>query len=189
MPTPTKNGRRGDAPDAAAIEAEIEHIQKLKPEEVRVLWRETFKRDVPKALTRELVVRAICWHIQERAFGGHSPAILKLLAGYAKGQPVESDRLRRLKPGTELVREYQGERHTVVITAEGYRWRDACYPSLSAVARAITGSNWNGPRFFGLVEAKEGQAAKPPAAPSDSRRPQLKPLAGSPTLPAALEPI
>jgi Protein of unknown function (DUF2924) len=142
--------------DAAAIEAEIERIQTLKLDEVRALWRETFKKEVPKALTRDLLVRTLCWHIQEKAFGGHSPAILKLLASYAKGRSGESDRLRRLKPGTELVREFQGERHTVVITGEGFRWRGEDYPSLTAIARIITGTNWNGPRFFGLREGPDG---------------------------------
>lgn len=141
-------------PDAttAAVDAEISRIQTLKPDEVRVLWRDTFKKEVPKALTRDLLVRTLCWQIQEKAFGGHSPAILKLLASYVKGRPSEADRLRRLKPGTELVREFQGERHTVVITAEGFRWRGEEYPSLTAIARSITGTNWNGPRFFGLRE-------------------------------------
>jgi hypothetical protein len=148
------------APDPniiVAIEAEIVRIQSFSLYEVRALWRETFRKEVPKALTRDLLVRTVCWNIQDRAFGGHSPAILRLLAGYARGKPGEFDRLRRLKPGTELVREYQGERQTVVITSEGYRWRDKEYPSLTAVARAITGGGWNGPRFFGLREGTEGR--------------------------------
>jgi hypothetical protein len=145
-----------DPDTVGVIETEIARIQTLKPDEVKALWRDTFRKEVLKALTRDLLVRTLCWHIQERALGGHSPAILKLLAGYTRGKPGETDRLRRLKPGTELVREYQGERHTVVITAEGYRWRDGDYPSLTAVARAITGGGWNGPRFFGLREVSEG---------------------------------
>jgi hypothetical protein len=178
-----KTGKPRTTPEVTAIEAEIERIQNLKPDEVRALWRETFKREVPKALTRGLLVRTICWHIQERAFGGHSSAILKLLASYAKGQHVEADRLRRLKPGTELVREYQGERHTVVITGDGYLWRGAVYQSLTAIARAITSSNWNGPRFFGLrEEAKEKQAAEPSRAPK-VRQPRPEVGEGLPPLP------
>jgi len=107
-----------------AISEEVRRIQALKLEEVRALWRDTFRKDSPKALTRDLLVRTLCWHIQEKAFGAHSPAVLKLLASYAKGRPGDGQKLRRLKPGTEIVREYQGERHTVVITGEGYRWRD-----------------------------------------------------------------
>jgi hypothetical protein len=145
----------------AAIEVEVVRIQSLKPDEVRALWRDTFRKEVPRSLTRDLLVRTICWHIQEKAFGGHSPTILKLLAGYARGKPANTDRLRRLKPGTELVREYQGERHTVVITTQGFRWRGGDYPSLTAVARAITGGGWNGPRFFGFREASEGQDRRP----------------------------
>ena len=57
---------------------------------------------------------------------------------------------RRLKPGTVLVREYQGDRHTVTVVPGGYVWRDATYASLSAIACNITGTAWNGPRFFGL---------------------------------------
>jgi hypothetical protein len=153
--------------DTAAIEAEVARIQTLKLDEVSVLWRDTFKKDVPKALTRDLLVRTLCWHIQEQAFGGHSPAILRLLAEYARGRPVEANQLRRLKPGTEVVREYQGERHTVVITEEGFRWRGGDYPSLTAIARLITGSNWNGPRFFGLRENKDGSAAPAGAGRAD----------------------
>ena len=154
----------------ATIEAEISRIQTLKPDEVRALWRDTFKKEVPKALTRDLLVRTLCWHIQEKAFGGHSPAILKLLASYAKGRPGEAQRLRRLKPGTELVREFQGESHTVVIAAEGFRWRDADYSSLTAIACAITGTNWNGPRFFGLRERPDGPGD--PAALAGAAKPK-----------------
>src|SRR4051812_39054525 len=142
-------------PTSAAVETEISRIQTLNPEEVRALWRSTFKKEVPQALTRDSLVRTLCWHIQEKAFGGHSPVILKLLASYAKGRSGEAGRLRRLKPGTELIREFQGERHTVIISADGFRWRDGDYPSLTAIARTITGTNWNGPRFFGLREKAE----------------------------------
>jgi hypothetical protein len=126
-----------DAAAIAAVEAENSRIQTLKPDEVRALWRNTFKKEVPKALTRDLLVRTLCWRIQERAFGGHSPAILKSLANYAKGGPSDGRKLRRLKPGTEVVREYQGERHTVVITADGFRWQDKEYASLSAMPGAL----------------------------------------------------
>ena len=147
--------------DAAAIEIEIDRIQTLKPDAVRALWQDTFKREIPKALTRDLLVRTLCWHIQEQAFGGHNPAMFKLLAKYAKGNPGEVDRQRRLKPGTEIVREYQGERHTVVITAKGFRWRGQDYSSLTAIARIITGASWNGPRFFGLRVGAGDESASP----------------------------
>ncbi|HEY6601288.1 MAG TPA: DUF2924 domain-containing protein [Xanthobacteraceae bacterium] len=58
---------------------------------------------------------------------------------------------RRLKPGTVLVRDYQGQRHTVTVAADGFNWQGMTYASLSAIARAITGTAWSGPRFFALA--------------------------------------
>ena len=159
-----------------AIELEIARIQELSLADLRMFWSQTFNKPAPKALSRDMLVRTLAWHIQEQAFGGHDRAILKILASYAKGVPGGA-RARRLKPGTEIVREYQGERHTVVITGEGYRWRDGDYPSLTAIARLITGTNWNGPRFFGLREAAQAptRAGSPPGglerdAPAEPRK-------------------
>src|SRR5215210_3117336 len=80
---------------------------------------------------------------------------------------------RFLKAGTVLVREYAGERHTVTVVPGGYVWRETTYPSLSTIARAITGTAWNGPRFFGLRvhEVKNEPArTRSPAADPGSRR-------------------
>src|SRR5207245_4772568 len=74
----------------------------------------------------------------------------KLLDRLAPGDKPSADGPRRLKPGTVLVREYQGERHTVTVGPDGYVWREMTYASLSTIARAITGTAWSGPRFFGL---------------------------------------
>jgi hypothetical protein len=74
---------------------------------------------------------------------------VKLLDRLARGEkPNELN--RRLKPGTVLVREYKRERHTVTVMPDGFLWRDMTYSSLSIIAQAITGTKWNGPRFFGL---------------------------------------
>jgi DUF2924 family protein len=89
--------------------------------------------------------RFICWHIQEQAHGGVDANTAKLLDGLARGDKLGVN--QRLKPGTVLVRE--GERHTVTVVPGGYLWRDATYASLSAIAFNITGTAWNGPRFFG----------------------------------------
>ena len=76
------------------------------------------------------------------------------------GQPRASRRLprRQLKPGTVLVRDYQGQRHAVTVGREGFDWQGTSYSSLSAIARAITGTAWSGPRFFALQG--RGAAAK-----------------------------
>ena len=134
--------------DRDEIEAEIERIRSLGLDELRARWRATFRSSPPPAFTKDLVARFLCWHIQEQAFGALAADIATLLDGIARGTNPAMD--RRLKAGTVLVREYQGERHTVTVVLGGYAWRDTTYTSLSMVARAITGTSWNGYRFFGL---------------------------------------
>lgn len=122
-----------------------------------------FRAAPPPAFTKDLVARYLCWQIQEQAFGGLDPQTAKHLAGLARGDRSGADRPRRLKPGTVLVREFQGARHTVTVVANGFVWREATYASLSTIARAITGTNWNGPRFFGLRIDKETTVSPDPA--------------------------
>jgi Protein of unknown function (DUF2924) len=130
------------------IEAEIDRVRSLGVDSLRTLWRTTFRSSPPPAFSKDILARFLCWHIQEQAFGGLDPKTAKHLDGLARGDRSPAD--RRLKPGTLLLREYQGERHTVTVVAKGYVWREATYASLSVIARAITGTSWNGPRFFGL---------------------------------------
>jgi hypothetical protein len=82
----------------AAVEAEVSRIQSLNPDEVRALWRDTFKKDVPKVLTRDLLVRTLFWHIQEKAFGGHSSAILKLNQNGSDGDAALDDVYHHITP-------------------------------------------------------------------------------------------
>jgi hypothetical protein len=95
-------------------------------------------------------VRQLAWDTQVKAFGGHDAATRKLLAAYGRQEADKVVLFRRLKPGTTVVREYQGVRHIVTIADEGFVWEGRVYASLSAIARSITGARWNGPRFFGL---------------------------------------
>ena len=144
------------------IEAEIDRVRSLGLDVLRTLWCTTFRSSPPPAFSKDILARFLCWHIQEQAFGGLDPKTAKHLDGLARGGP-RADRSRRLKPGTVLLREYQGERHTVTVVAKGYVWREATYASLSIIARAITGTAWNGPRFFGL-RIDKGAAVSPDAA-------------------------
>ena len=132
------------------INMEVDRIEALPIADLRSLWRETFNRGPPKAFTRDLMVWSLTWHIQEKAYGGYDRDTLKVLKAYARGKPEDLATVRRLKSGTVLIREYQGERHTVTITPEGFVWREKTYASLSVIARTITGTFWTGPRFFGL---------------------------------------
>jgi hypothetical protein len=92
----------------------------------------------------------LAWRLQEQAFGGLDRESLSLLEGLARrtGSPR-----RRLKPGTVLVRDYHGQRHTVTVAEDGFEWQGTTYASLSGIARAITGTAWSGPRFFALARA------------------------------------
>jgi hypothetical protein len=137
-----------------AIEAEIDRVRSLGVDSLRTLWRTTFRSSPPPAFSKDILARFLCWHIQEQAFGGLDAKTAKHLGGLARGDRSRADGPRRLKPGTVLLREYQGERHTVTVVVNGYVWREATYASLSIIARAITGTAWNGPRFFSLRSDK-----------------------------------
>src|ERR1700752_1735105 len=101
--------------DGEAIEAEIDRIRSLGVDALRSLWRATFRASPPPGFTKDLIARFRCWHLQEQAFGGLDPRTAKHLASFTRGARPPADHPRRLKPGTLLVREYQGERHTVTI--------------------------------------------------------------------------
>ena len=103
----------------------------------------------PAGLTKDIIARMIAFRIQEQVFGGFEKESVTLLERLARGDKPGAMN-RRLKPGTVLVREYNGERHMVTVVPVGFLWRETTYASLSTIARTITGTAWNGPRFFGL---------------------------------------
>jgi hypothetical protein len=161
------------------LEAEIERIRSLGVDDVRTRWRAVFGKAPPAALTKDLLARMLAWRIQEQAFGGIDRTTAKLLDGLARGESRGAEDKRQLKPGTVLVREYQGERHTVTVTPDGFIWRETTYSSLSTIARAITGTAWNGPRFFGLrvggdkVRNGEPEGSGRPVDASSSAKPSV----------------
>jgi Protein of unknown function (DUF2924) len=151
----------------AAIAAEIAHVRSHAPDALRRRWRAEFGRKPPAGLSRDLLGRMIAMRIQEQAFGGLDRESLTFLDRLAR-RGVSPH--RHLKPGTVLVREYQGERHTVTVEREGFEWQGTTYPSLSAIARAITGTAWSGPRFFAL---RTGAVLGSSSDPGAKRRSKL----------------
>ena len=141
------------------IAAKLARLEALTNFELRGEWRRLHDLQPPKSLSRELLLRGITYKIQERAFGGLSKSILRKLTGTEP--EVSSAESRRaaprtaVKPGTRLVREWNGDTHTVLVHADCVEWRGTRYRSLSVVAREITGAHWSGPRFFGLTSRKE----------------------------------
>jgi hypothetical protein len=123
-------------------------------DQLRALWRERRGKEAPIALSKDLIARALAYWAQEERLGGLSPRLLRLLASVSR----TGSHRRHLKVGSVIVREYQGRLHEVTVVPGGFSWQGQVYSSLSTVAQKITGTNWNGPRFFGLR----------PIAPSDT---------------------
>ena len=122
-------------------------------DELRRQWRRLYHREPPK-ISRDLLIRGIGYRLQEIQHGGLGKATRRKLKTLAKmfqttGR-VAPDPGLSLKPGARLVREWHGRTHTVTVTEEGFEYAGMTYPSLTKVARKITGAHWSGPRFFGL---------------------------------------
>ncbi len=133
----------------------IRALEATSREELIRQWRRFYKSEPLRYTSRELLVRAISYAMQEQELGGlRTPARRELLA-IAKGEPASAQALR-IKPGTRLLREWHGSTHEVIVTDQGFVWDGATYRSLSAIAFAITGAKWNGHRFFGLVKGRGG---------------------------------
>ena len=123
--------------------------------DLKAQWRELFDSEPPPFNRRYLESR-LAYRIQELAYGGLKPETVKRLEALGEqldGGDCKKSRIRAdLKPitGTRLIREWQGVEHVVAVTADGFEWQGRPYKSISAIARAITGTRWNGWVFFGL---------------------------------------
>jgi hypothetical protein len=132
--------------DRIVVVAKIQEFSTGSLRTLRAEWGSVFRREPPKGLSRDILIRMLAWRLQEKAFGGHDKATIKLLEGHARGDAAPI--YRRLKAGTVLVREYQNSRYTVTILPEGFLWEGKVYPNLTVIARTITGTNWNGPLLW-----------------------------------------
>jgi hypothetical protein len=142
----------------ADLEAALARLPDLSSDAARAAYRKLSRRSPPAAFSRDLLIRAVAYRLQEQVRGGLSPETKLLLDRLARGKAQAQ---RWIKPGSTIVRSWGGHTHQVVVTAEGFLWSGSTYASLSEIARLITGTRWNGPRFFGLRPrpAREGKAA------------------------------
>jgi len=139
-------------------------------EDLITLWRRELDGHPPRMMSREMMVRILAWEIQAAVFGGLKATTRKRLERIASGATLRPG-APTLTPGARLVREWNGETHVVDAGEDGsFVWKETRYASLSAVARAITGARWSGPRFFGLA-ARKGEKAEPSLANSTSVHP------------------
>ncbi len=145
-----------------AIERELDRIRSLGVDDLRVEWRRLYHSDPPR-ISRDLLVLAVSYRIQEIEHGGLGKATRRKLQTIAKALRT-TGRVRptpslSLKPGARLVREWHGRTHTVIVTEDGFEYAGTNYRSLSTIAKKITGAHWSGPRFFGLPAAGKERAA------------------------------
>jgi hypothetical protein len=141
------------APDPA-VEAELDRLPMMRIVDLRGRYRELFRTAPPEAFGPDLLRRSIAQRIQEKAYGGLSASTRRLLDQLVKAAMAKPNgRLelpRRIRAGSELVRTWKGKSYRVMVMADGFAYDGERFASLSEIASEITGTRWNGPRFFGL---------------------------------------
>jgi hypothetical protein len=162
-----KMRRKGRVTTKTSVEDEIAHLRGLDLKGLRARWRSVLQRPAPEHLPRHLLFAIIAYRIQADRFGdlGHETRQMLDRTGAKETGAAMSARLvsfdqkrTELTPGTVLVREWDRRSQRVMVMSDGFAWNGQTYDSLSKVAFAITGTNWNGPRFFGL-RGKEDRSA------------------------------
>jgi hypothetical protein len=152
IPSSNAGARRRAGLDA--LNAQLAALSGMDAPELRAEWRRLYRSHPPKLLRRDLLELGVAWKLQERVLGGLSGAIRRQLAELARTMSEKSDlakaRTITLKPGARLVRDWNGETHEILVVEDGFQWRGKTWASLSVIAREMTGTQWSGPRFFGL---------------------------------------
>ncbi len=168
------------------LNAELKIVAVASKSVLRKRYLELFRRDPPKAFGPDLLRRSVAHRLQEDAYGGLPKTTqreLKRLVRLMIEKPgAKFTVARRAQSGTVLVRDWKGKRHQVMIQEHGFSYAGRDFTNLSEIARLITGTRWNGPRFFGLrrqqpevTGAPRPARAKPlRSAPANGAQPALK---------------
>lgn len=139
------------------IRAKITRLKAMDRDALCEKWWKVLKHPPPKGARNITLIRGVSYHAQEKVYGRLKPSTLKRLQKIARSHAGEGHRSSnnpppgKLHPGNQLIREWNGKTHTVLVTDDGFLWSGVTYTSLSSVAKAITGARWSGPRFFGLT--------------------------------------
>lgn len=162
-------------PSKEQVEREIAALDSLDTKALQVRWLELYQREPPSRIRAGLLRLGITYRLQEKAYGGLKPQAVRLLRKLAAelraeraskhfaseaadaAPPHWAAQSPLLSPGTQLMREWNGSTEVVDVVAGGFTWRGNTYRTLSAVAVAITGTKWSGPKFFGLVAPAPGR--------------------------------
>ena len=148
---------------APFLQSRLDRLQEFDSSALREEWRRLFRSEPPR-LSRDLLMRALAYRLQELELGGLPKWARQSLAGSAaavdpataSGASTPKPALPRLKAGARLVREWHGRIHSVLVLDDAFEFEGQRYGSLTKIAREITGAHWSGPRFFGLVKRRVG---------------------------------
>ncbi len=149
----TSRGKRCGNPTSGDLEAKIRELADLPRPDLTERWRQLYRTVPPKGISRLLLIRAVAYGMQVKRYGGLKPAVrrqLRKVADSGSAEAAVNVKSEKVAPGMRLIREWNGSSHVVEVVDGGFLWDGKRYGSLSAVARAITGARWSGPRFFGL---------------------------------------
>lgn len=140
-----------------ALEQQLAELPRMSPAQLRAKWRECWRKPAPD-IGPDLLRRGIAWKLQSRMHG-HVPSHIKRELERAaerlrRGEGLINSSRPSLKPGTRLVRQWQGRVHHVLVLDDGFEYEARRFTSLTQVATAITGTHWFGPTFFGLKKRK-----------------------------------
>jgi hypothetical protein len=164
-----KKRRNGRVTTETSVEDEIVHLRSLDLKGLRARWQSVLQRSAPDHLPRHLLFAIIAYRIQADRFGDLDHEARQLLdrtdakeSGIAMSARLVSfdQKGTELTPGTVLVREWDRRLQRVMVMSDGFAWNGQTYDSLSKVAFAITGTKWNGPRFFGLRDKEDRSATE-----------------------------
>jgi len=153
--------RIGSAPpDREALDVEIANLRDLDFGGLRSRWHAIWGRPAPPHLPGHVLFRVLAYRLQADHWGDLDAESKRLLDRSESPEQAGQSAMARsrqsteLQPGTVLGREWNGRMHRVAVLGEGFAWNGQTFPSLSTVALAITGTRWNGPKFFGLRDKR-----------------------------------
>jgi len=159
-------------PERGTLDALVVGLSHLNQDQLELQWRNALGGSPPAHLPSRLLMRVLAYRIQAAAFGDLDRAVLRRLREprdealesggarpFATRGPTTGEGLR-VRSGALLVREWKGHLERVMALDDSFAWNGGVYPSLSQVAKAITGTNWNGHRFFGLKAVRGGERSK-----------------------------
>ena len=156
----------------------LSELQLLNSRDLRTEWRRLFRSNPPN-LSRDLLVRAIAYRVQELAQNGLPKSTARklttLAAEFGRDGQISVDLRPQIKPGARLVREWRGRTHSVTVTRDGFTYAGKSYSSLTRIAQEITGAHWSGPRFFGLLKRFTESRPTTSSAVRESLRTRSKP--------------